>query len=129
MNTYDTDRDDWIGGDAGYLHDADYRQPFLRGCRFRRASDGRSGYAGAMNVADNERWASIAAGLGIIALAARRRPLAALAVGTLGAGLIARGIAGRCPAYDAMRHSTRRDTREALGGERGVRVYKVMTIN
>ncbi len=59
----------------------------------------------------------------------RQRRATGLAAGALGAGLIARGSSGHCPVYAAAHVSTRHDTRDALGGPRGVLVHKTMMIN
>jgi uncharacterized membrane protein len=82
------------------------------------------------NVGRIERWASVLGGLGLVALAARQRRATGLAAGAVGTYLIARGVSGRCLVYEAAHLSTcTKDTKEALGGPRGVHVYKVMTIN
>lgn len=84
---------------------------------------------GSMNVGDMERWASVIAGVGFLAMASRRRTAAKVAAGTLAAGLIARGVSGRCPVYSATHTSTRdSSTKTALGGDRGVHVRRAMTI-
>jgi uncharacterized membrane protein len=82
-----------------------------------------------MNLSEIERWASIIAGAGLLLFAARQRRGTGIAVGALGAGLIARGSSGHCPVYAAAHVNTRQDTRDALGGPRGVLVHKTMTIN
>jgi uncharacterized membrane protein len=85
---------------------------------------------GPMNVSNVERWASVVAGVGFLAMAARRRRTAAIAASTIGTGLIARGITGRCPVYTVAHTSSRlTDTKAVLGGDRGVHVNKTMTIN
>jgi uncharacterized membrane protein len=80
------------------------------------------------NVEDWERAASIAIGVSLIALAARRRrPLGALT--SLGVGLIGRGATGFCPVNAAIGRGRRRDdTRAALGGTRGVRLHEHIRI-
>jgi uncharacterized membrane protein len=85
---------------------------------------------GPMNVSDVERWASVVAGVGFLALAARRHRATKIAASTIGTGLIARGVTGRCPVYTATHTGSRHtDTKTALGGDRGVHVNKTMTIN
>jgi uncharacterized membrane protein len=58
------------------------------------------------NVSRSERWLSALAGLGLAALAFRRRSLPGMTAGALGAALIERGLTGRCPLYRAMRLSS-----------------------
>jgi len=82
-----------------------------------------------MNLSEIERWASIIAGAGFLIFAARQRRGTGIVAGALGAGLIARGSSGHCPVYAAAHLNTRQDTRDALGGPRGVMVHKTMTIN
>jgi uncharacterized membrane protein len=82
------------------------------------------------NVGTLERWASVIGGIGLLALAARRRRVTGLAAGAAGTYLIARGIAGHCSLYHIANLGTStKDTKKALGGPRGIHVYKVMTIN
>jgi uncharacterized membrane protein len=87
------------------------------------------GDRGGMNLSEIERWASIIAGAGLLLFAVRQRRGTGIAAGALGAGLIARGSSGHCPVYAAAHVNTRQDTRDALGGPRGVLVHKTMTIN
>ncbi|MBA3269252.1 MAG: SRPBCC family protein [Acidobacteria bacterium] len=81
------------------------------------------------NVSDWERVASVAAGTALMVMGARQRPANRMAT-SAGASLIARGIAGYCP-INAMlgRPSDRVNTKQALGGNRGVHVYESITIN
>jgi uncharacterized membrane protein len=95
-------------------HDADHAHPLIE----RR------------NVADTERIASVVAGAGLIAFAATRKPVAALAAAAAGAGLIARGVTGSCAVYRAAHIDTRdEDTRRVLAGERGIHVTQAVLIN
>lgn len=81
------------------------------------------------NVGTLERWASVLGGIGLLALAARRRRVTGLAAGAAGTYLIARGLAGHCPIYERAHLNTcTKDTKAALGGPRGIHVDKVMTI-
>lgn len=82
------------------------------------------------NVADVERWASVAAGAAIIAyaLTGSRRPggylLAAMP-------LLYRGVTGHCPLYSSLSMNTRvsgTDTRTALKDDGGVRVFESVHI-
>lgn len=78
------------------------------------------------NVNDLDRAASVAAGLLLIA-ATRHTRGRALAT-ALGAGLLARGVTGFCPVTATMRGGRRDDTREALGGRRGVHVRESILV-
>jgi uncharacterized membrane protein len=85
---------------------------------------------GRMNVANAERIVSVVAGASLLAFAATRRPAAAFAAATAGAGLIARGVSGRCPVYHAAHIDTREyDTRRVLGGRGGIHVAQSVLIN
>jgi uncharacterized membrane protein len=77
------------------------------------------------NVNDLDRAASIAAGLLLIAATRRTRGRALAAA--LGAGLMARGVSGFCPITAAV-GGNRNDTREALGGSRGVHVKESIRV-
>lgn len=82
------------------------------------------------NVADTERIVSVVAGAGLIAFAATRRPMGAMAVAAAGAGLIARGVTGRSALYRAAHIDTRdSDTRRRLAGEGGIHVTRAVLIN
>jgi uncharacterized membrane protein len=80
------------------------------------------------NISDWERAGSIIAGTLVGALAASRREgrvPAAAAAGTL----LLRGLSGYCPLSAAVgRNSRRSDTREALGGPRGIHVRESVTV-
>jgi len=81
------------------------------------------------NVDNWERIASVALGAGLIALAAkRRRPIGQL--GGTGLALIARGATGYCPvnAATGRRRHVDEDTREGLGGSRGLVLEESITI-
>src|SRR5687767_8458104 len=81
------------------------------------------------NIGTWERMASLAAGVGMLALGARRGGYVGRIVSTAGAGLAARGISGYCPGHAMARHRRRqRDTRLALGGRRGVFVREAVTV-
>ena len=81
------------------------------------------------NVENWERVASIAIGAALVANAVRhRRPLGTAAM--TGAGLVARGASGYCPVNAATGRGRRRDdTREALGGSRGLHIEESVVIN
>lgn len=84
------------------------------------------------NVGGVGRAASVAAGLALMAWAGRRRQSSRSVrgvAGTLGAGLVGRGVSGYCPVTAAVVHERPRDdTRRALGGSRGVNVTESITI-
>jgi uncharacterized membrane protein len=74
------------------------------------------------------RAASIAAGAALTSFAMRRRQPYALD-NALGVALMLRGASGYCPVTDALdRRSDSTDTREALGGTRGLRLRASVTI-
>jgi uncharacterized membrane protein len=82
------------------------------------------------NVETWERLVSVAAGAGLVAAGWRRSGVARRAATTVGTGLIARGVSGYCPVNAATgRGLGRDDTREALGGTRGVFVRERITID
>jgi uncharacterized membrane protein len=96
-----------------------------------------------MNVGHAERWLSVVAGaaLATYALRQRRRAYGALAVA--GAALLHRGATGHCNVYRALGINRMRgegkgtgvianfgsDTRQQLGGKRGIHVEESVTIN
>jgi uncharacterized membrane protein len=81
------------------------------------------------NISATEKWVSTIAGTAL-AIAGYKRSNRVL--GLAGLGLVARGVTGFCPVSAAIGHSTaspdKSDTREALGGGRGVRVEASTTI-
>jgi uncharacterized membrane protein len=80
------------------------------------------------NVSDWERVLSVAAGAALLTLAANRRAGRSALVWT-GVGLVARGVTGLCPVNAALGRGDRRDdTRQALGGSRGIRVNERIVI-
>jgi uncharacterized membrane protein len=78
------------------------------------------------NISSTEQWVSTMAGALLAVVGFRRsKPILGLA----GLGLIARGMTGFCPVNAATgRNTAGNDTREALGGARGVRVDASTTI-
>jgi uncharacterized membrane protein len=81
------------------------------------------------NISDWERAASIVAGTLAGALAASQRESRGVAGATAG-GLLLRGLTGYCPLSAAIGRNTRTpDTKEALGGARGIHVREEITIN
>jgi uncharacterized membrane protein len=78
------------------------------------------------NISATEKWVSTVAGAAL-ALAGYKRSNTALSLA--GLGLVARGVSGFCPVSAAIgRDTASNDTRQALGGPRGVRVEASTTI-
>jgi uncharacterized membrane protein len=78
------------------------------------------------NISATEKWVSTIAGAAL-AVAGLKRQNSLL--GLAGLGLIGRGVSGFCPINKAIgRNTASRDTREALGGRRGVIVESSVTI-
>jgi uncharacterized membrane protein len=84
---------------------------------------------GVPNIGTWERVASLAAGVGVLALGARRGGRVGRMFTTAGGGLMARGLTGYCPGHALARHRRRqRDTRLALGGRRGAFVREGVVV-
>ena len=82
------------------------------------------------NVETWERVLSVAAGAGLLAASRHAGGMARKVATTAGTGLIARGVAGYCPVNAAIgRGHALDDTRQALGGPRGVFVQESITID
>jgi uncharacterized membrane protein len=95
-----------------------------------------------MNVGRTERIASVAAGVALLAVAARRRGAFAgsglrlwsarqieRVARNAGTGLVVRGLVGYCPVNTLMgRDSLTPDTKAALGGPRGVHVLESIVV-
>jgi len=80
------------------------------------------------NVNDWERFASIAAGAMLVAVAVRKPRLRRMA-STAGTGLIARGVSGYCPVNAVTgRRRLRDDPRRALAGPRGMHLHDTVHI-
>jgi uncharacterized membrane protein len=78
------------------------------------------------NISATEKWVSTVAGAAL-AVAGYKRSSNALRLA--GLGLVARGVSGFCPVSAAVgRNTASEDTRQALGGSRGVHVEAVTTI-
>ena len=98
-----------------------------------------------VNVGNVERWLSMLGGGILAAYALKRRDTAAGVAALAGAELLYRGGTGHCHFYEALGVSTARehsyargtgvvadrgsDTRQQLGGARGIHVEESMTIN
>jgi uncharacterized membrane protein len=98
-----------------------------------------------VNVGNVERWLSMLGGGMLAAYALKRRGPAGAAAAAAGAALLYRGATGHCDVYGALGISSARehsygrgtgiiadrgsDTRQQLGGARGVHVEESVTIN
>jgi uncharacterized membrane protein len=94
-----------------------------------------------MNVGSAERWLSMLAGGMLAAYGVKRRERPGGAAAVAGAALLYRGATGRCPMYKGLGVNSRgghgvgefadrdSDTRQALGGHRGIHVHESVTIN
>ena len=101
---------------------------------YRQRSDGT-------NVGEKERWLSMVAGAMLAAWGLQRRDTVGGAAGVGAAALLYRGATGHCHVYDALgvNHDRRRgtgmladqesDTRQRLGGQRGIHVEESVTVN
>ncbi|MGE0446239.1 MAG: SRPBCC family protein [Vicinamibacterales bacterium] len=110
----------------------DVRRPVRRERRWQR-----------MNVGSMERWLSVVAGGALAAYALRRREKVGGAAALAGAALLYRGATGHCDVYEALGVNRARgegrgtgviadfgsDTRQRLGGARGIHVEESVTIN
>jgi uncharacterized membrane protein len=93
-----------------------------------------------VNVGQGERWLSMVAGSALAAYGARRRDLPGGLAAAAGAALLYRGATGYCAFNERIgRDSAHRghaaiadagsDTRQRLGGSRGIHVEDAVTIN
>ncbi len=87
----------------------------------------------ARNVGQVERWASLAAGGALAALAVRRRGALGLSMAAVASELIYRGVTGYCPVYGALgvRTAPQRGSRNAAASVpygRGVRVEQSIAV-
>jgi uncharacterized membrane protein len=84
------------------------------------------------NMADVERWASMATGVGLAAYGLARRNRVGWLLAGVGTLLVRRGLTGHCQTYELLGINTAgtgSDTRRALGGSGGVSVDESVTIN
>ena len=84
------------------------------------------------NISDVEKWASIAAGVGLALYGLGRLRKGGWVLATLGGLLLRRGATEHCDVYEALGVNTAgtgEDTRRALGGSAGVAVDESVTIN
>lgn len=77
------------------------------------------------NVGEVERTMSALAGAAMLGLAWKR---GSKSLALMSTGLVLRGVSGYCPAYAAI-GVDRTDTRQALGGERGIHIREAITID
>lgn len=84
-----------------------------------------------VNLTESERWVSSITGAWMALSGLKQRSFCGALTAASGAALMVRGATGYCPVYDALDRSYSRvyDTREALGGRRGVHVDESVTIN
>ena len=81
------------------------------------------------NIGTWQRVGSIASGLALLYVGARRPRIGAMTRAT-GVGLVLRGMAGYCPVTAATtRARSARSAREALAGPRGIHVRETVTID
>jgi uncharacterized membrane protein len=94
-----------------------------------------------VNVGRMERWLSLVAGGALAAYGLKRRELPGGAAAIAGAALLYRGATGHCDVYQALGINsaggngtgtiagTGSDTRDQLGGSRGIHVEQAVTVN
>jgi uncharacterized membrane protein len=91
---------------------------------------GPSGSGAAKNVGDLERILSIAAGAGLAGLGLARGRWSGLALGALGAGLVWRGVTGRCQCYAALGINTADGgASRGVPAQQGCKVEKTITVD
>lgn len=84
------------------------------------------------NLSEVERWASLAAGAGLVVYGITHLKGRGWLYATLGGFLFRRGITAHCDVYEALGVNTAgmaSDTRAALGGARGTHVRESVTID
>lgn len=93
-----------------------------------KSREGRSG--GKVNLSENERLISVAAGSAFALLGLWRRDLLGLAVAGVGGGLIYRGASGHCAVVEMIRgeEANRQDSPEAIA-RNGLSVSETLLIN
>ena len=80
------------------------------------------------NIGTWQRVGSVAGGLALLYMGARRPRVAAVTRAT-GVGLVLRGMAGYCPITAATTPRRGRTAREALAGPRGIHVQETIAID
>jgi uncharacterized membrane protein len=84
------------------------------------------------NISEVERWASMAAGVGLTLYGLSRRRGGGWMLAAIGGMLLQRGATGHCNVYEMLgvnSAGTGEDTRSALGGSAGVNVEESVAIN
>jgi uncharacterized membrane protein len=84
------------------------------------------------NISEFERWMSIAGGTALALYGISRRRAGGWVLAAFGGLLVRRGTSGHCHTYDLFGINTAgtgSDTRQALGGSRGVNVEERVIIN
>jgi uncharacterized membrane protein len=84
------------------------------------------------NLSEVERWASLAAGVGLAVFGLSRLKRSGWLYAGAGALLLRRGLSAHCDVYEALGLNTAADpgdTRAALRGARGINVLDSVTIN
>jgi len=84
------------------------------------------------NVSEPERWASVAAGTGLVLFGLHRRSLSGVALAAVGGLLLRRGATGHCDTYEALGLNTAAnsgDTRRVLRGRGGTLVDESVMVN
>jgi uncharacterized membrane protein len=86
-----------------------------------------------MNVGENERWTSLAAGSIVALMGLARRDVTGLVIAGVGGALLYRGATGSCPMYQALGINSAQeqanDRRARSRFSRGVRVTQTFTID
>ena len=84
-----------------------------------------------VNVAELERWGSVASGAAALAYGLSGRARSRTLWSAAGSALVYRGMTGHCPVYSTLGVTTARsdaDTRAALGGDSGIRVREAVRL-
>jgi uncharacterized membrane protein len=87
--------------------------------------------ASSLNVGQVERWASIAAGGGLVLVGLSRRSIGGAIAALAGGALVYRGATGHCACYSALGINTAQQHSPAIGvrAEHGFKVERSLTIN
>ena len=117
------------GNPAATGRPASSGNPAARG-RSREQEEAAAAAAAWKNVGGVERWASLAAGAGLLMAAYSRRTRLSALGAAVGSMLLYRGATGHCPVNARIGRNTAGDnTRTALGGSRGLHVKESVTID
>jgi uncharacterized membrane protein len=127
-----------FGGTLGGTdYQAHYSQSMPAGDEHRHALsalEGRQPAAGSTcggkNVGNMERVLSVAAGLGLAASGLKRGRVSGLLLTTMGAGLVWRGLSGRCQCYAALGINTaEQNPATAVPAREGFRIERTIIVN